>query len=86
MTDDEPCCAAAAARKIRKVLIGSQEIGIAQLDEIMTKVSAMGLDGDVLGRALLREVKIYNFVPRSKEKEYEIAMVKEYCRRRANGN
>jgi hypothetical protein len=84
MTDDKPCCAAAAARRVRKVLIGNQEIGIAQLDEIMAKVSARGLDGDVLGRTLLREVKIYNFVPRSKEKEYEMAMVKEYYRRMSN--
>lgn len=83
--DDRPCCAAAAARKIKKVVINGQEIGIAQLDETMAKVSTMGLDGDALGRTLLREVKIYNFVPRSKEKEYEMAIVKEYYRRRSDG-
>ncbi|MDW5564338.1 MAG: hypothetical protein SA339_14080 [Methanomassiliicoccus sp.] len=85
MVDDKPCCAAAAARKIKKIMIRDQETGIAQLDEIIAKIRAMNLDDAEIGRALLKEVKIFNFVPRSQEKDYELAMVKEYDRRKNDG-
>jgi hypothetical protein len=84
--EDKPCCAAAAARKIRKLVIGGREIGIAQLDEIVAKVGSMGLEGEATGIALLKEVKIFNYVPRDQEEIYKLAMLDEYCRRESNGN
>lgn len=85
LKEDKPCCAAAAARKIRKLVIGGREIGIAQLDEIIAKVRALGLEGDAAGDALLKEVKIYNYVPRGQEENYRAAMVEEHSRRVSNG-
>lgn len=85
MKEDKPCCAAAAARKIRKLVIGGREIGIAQLDEIIAKVRAMGLEDDAAGDVLLKEVKIYNYVPRGQEADYRTAMAEEYSRRISDG-
>lgn len=82
MDDEKPCCAAAVARKIRKVIIGDCEIGIAHLDVIIAKVAALNLnDEEAIGRALLKEVKIYNYVPTGKELDYEQAIMKEYVKR-----
>jgi len=84
--NDKPCCAAAAARKIKKVTINGQEIGIAQLDEIVARVKAMNLgDEEAIGRALMKDVKIYNYIPTSKEMDYKLAMMREYARRGSNG-
>lgn len=86
MEDEKPCCAASAARKIGKVMIGGQEVGIAQLDDILARVAALSLDDDeAIGRALLKEVKIYNYVPAGKEPDYRMAMMEEYARRRSSG-
>ncbi len=54
MDDEKPCCAAAAARKIKKVIVGGQEVGIAQLDDIISRVAASNIkDEEAIGRALL---------------------------------
>jgi len=84
--EEKPCCAAAAARKIRKVKINDQEIGIARLDEIMARVRAMNLgDEEAIGRALMKDAKIYNYIPASKETDYKLALMREYARRGSNG-
>ena len=82
MKEEKPCCAAAAARKIKRITVNGQAVGIAQLDDIFNKVAAMGLTSDEeIGRALLKEVKIYNYVPASKEEEYRNAVLEEYAKR-----
>lgn len=87
MDDEKPCCAASAARKIKKVLIGGQEIGIAQLDEAIERVAALDLgDGEAICRALLKEVMIYNYVPASRALDYQRAIMEEYTRRKPNGH
>lgn len=86
MNDEKPCCAAAAARKIRKVMISGHEVGIAQLDEILARVASCDLvNDDEIGRALLKEVKIFNYVPSGQEPLYMDAVMDEYLRRRADG-
>jgi hypothetical protein len=84
MSDEEkPCCPAAAARSIEKIDVDGQEVGIAQLDQIISKVAALGLRSEEeVGRALLKEVKIYNYVPASKEPEYRQAILEEYAKRK----
>ncbi|MBI0583202.1 MAG: hypothetical protein ISF22_03140 [Methanomassiliicoccus sp.] len=82
MKEEKPCCAAAAARKVKRIMVNGQAVGVAQLDEICSKVDAMGLTSDEeIGRALLKEVKIYNYVPAGREEEYRRAVLEEYARR-----
>ncbi len=67
-------------------MIGGQEIGVAQLDEIIARISGIGLeDGIAIERALMKEVKIYNYVPVSREREYSCAIMQEYVRRSSHG-
>lgn len=87
MVEEKPCCAASAVKKIRKIMIDGQEIGIAQLDEILTKVSAMNLGSEeAIGQALMKQVRVHNYVPRSKEQEYRNAIMNEYARRKSMGD
>jgi hypothetical protein len=79
---DKPCCAEAAARKIKHLMIDGIPIGLSQLDEIMDEIKRMGLQSEnEIGDALLKKVSIFNYVPSSASSEYESALVEEYeCR------
>ncbi|MFA5311874.1 MAG: hypothetical protein WC375_00990 [Methanomassiliicoccales archaeon] len=80
--EEKPCCAAAAARKIKHVHISDSEVGLVSLDEIMNEVKELELnEGSDIGKALLKRVKIYNYVPSSTQQEYEIGLLNEYYRR-----
>jgi len=75
----KPCCPAAAARMVKKISIGSLTVGIALLDDIIEEVCLMRLDDKKkIGEALLKQVKIYNYVPDSAEGEYTEALLMEY--------
>lgn len=83
MEEEKPCCPAAAVRKIRKIDIKGLEVGIAQLDKIIEKVAAQDLtNNEEIGRALLKETKIYNYIPANKEPAYRQAILEEYARRK----
>ena len=84
MADEEkPCCPAAAVRSIKKIDVDGHEVGVAQLDQIISKVASLGLRSEVeIDRALLKEVKIFNYVPASKEPEYRKAILEEYAKRK----
>ncbi|MGQ9587109.1 MAG: hypothetical protein ACUVT7_01830 [Thermoplasmata archaeon] len=59
----------------KRVNVGGHEIGIAEYDTIMKK--ALELEHapeDEIKRVILRELKIYNYVPSSVEQEYLEAM------------
>ncbi len=80
--EDKPCCAEAAARLIKHLVIDGIPIGLARLDEIMSEVRASRLPGDAeIAEALLKNVKIYNYVPSSASSEYKRALLEEYHRR-----
>jgi len=80
--EDKPCCAEAAARKIKQLMIKGSPIGLSQLEEVMSEVRAMGLQSDAeIGEALLKKVKVFNYVPSSASSEYETALLEEYHRR-----
>jgi len=65
-----------------KLKIGGKDIGINDLDEIMSEVMSLGLsDHAAIGRELLKRVKENDFVPSSVEKEYEAALLGDYLRR-----
>ncbi len=77
---DKPCCANAAARKVRKLRIAGKEVGIAHLDDINAEVRALGLGPHDADRELLRRVKTHNYVPRGLESDYLAAVREEYER------
>ncbi len=83
MEEEKPCCPAAAVRKIRRIDIKGIEVGIAQLDEVIEKVAALGLTNEEeIDMALLKEIKIYNYVPANKEPAYRQAILEEYAKRK----
>jgi hypothetical protein len=78
----KPCCATASAREIEQLLVGGRSIGLAQLDEIMDEVKELDLQSDnEIGDALLKKVKIFNYVPSSAAPDYLRALLEEYHRR-----
>ena len=80
MTDAKPCCAAAAARMIKKLTMpnGSQ-VGIVNLENILKEVADLKLaDNEAIKKDLLRRVKIYNYVAPSAEADYSKALLNEY--------
>ena len=80
--EDKPCCAEAAARKTKKLLIDGSPIGISHLDEILDEIRAMDLHSDAeIGEALLKRIKVFNYVPSSANSVYERALLEDYHRR-----
>ena len=79
MNDDKPCCAADALRRIRQVKINGIMTGITMLDESIAEVKAQNLknEPEILA-ALMKKIKIYNYVPKGVEAEYSRALMEEY--------
>ena len=74
-----PCCASAAAARLRYLVVGGHRTAIAQLDEILEKAKAATSGGEcAVRRELVRLVKVYNYVPPPAEKIYEDALFAEY--------
>jgi hypothetical protein len=82
MTDAKPCCAAAAARMIKKLALpGGLQVGISNLENILKEVADLKLvDNKAIKKELLKRVKIYNYVAPSAEADYSKALLKEYKR------
>ena len=84
--DDEdrgvPCCAADAARRVTRIHVGPNLIGIVGFDRIMREVRELGPEDEEAARAeLLKRVKIYNYVPPKAEEGYADALLREYKNR-----
>jgi hypothetical protein len=79
MNDDKPCCAADALRRIRQVRINGIMTGITMLDESIAEVKAQDLrsEPEILA-ALMKKIKIYNYVPKGVEADYARALMEEY--------
>ena len=86
MTDAKPCCPAAAARMIKKlVLPGGFQVGIVNLESILKEVADLKLaDDEAIKKELLKRVKIYNYVAPRAEADYSEALLKEYNRQYGN--
>lgn len=79
MTDAKPCCAAAAARMIKKLVLADGEVGIVNLENILKEVADLKLaDEEAIKKGLLQRVKIYNYVAPSAEADYAKALLGEY--------
>jgi hypothetical protein len=80
MSEQRPCCAAAAARVVKKLtLLDGFQVGIANLESILKEVADLKLiDAEAIKKELLKRVKIYNYVPSSADYDYSRALFKEY--------
>jgi len=87
MGDDKPCCAADALRRIRQVKINGIMTGITMLDESIAEVKAqnLGSEPEILA-ALMKKIKIYNYIPKGVEEEYARALMEEYKKALAKNN
>ena len=76
---EKPCCAAEAMRRIRRIEVGDVVVGLAMLDDILADVIENNLSGETaIGDALIRQVKIYNYIPKDAEPLYRAAILREY--------
>jgi predicted Mrr-cat superfamily restriction endonuclease len=65
-----------------KIKVNGKDVGIADLDNIMSEVIALNLSDDAhISKELLQRVKDRDFVPSSVEKEYSRALLEEYKQR-----
>jgi hypothetical protein len=81
MTGEKPCCPAAAARMIKKLVLPHGEVGIVNLESILKEVADLKLvDNEAIKKELLKKVKIYNYVAPGAEADYSKALLKEYER------
>jgi len=81
MTEAKPCCAAAAARMIKKLVLPGGEVGVVNLESILKEVADLKLaDDNAIKKELLNRVKIYNYVAPSVDDEYSEALLEEYKR------
>ena len=79
MDDDKPCCAADALRRIRQVKINGIMTGITMLDESIAAVKEQNLRNELeIHAALMKKIRIYNYIPKGVEAEYERALIEEY--------
>jgi len=77
--NDKPCCSAEALRQVKQIEVDGKTVGIVWLDPIMKEVAALALaDDEEIATALMKRVKVYNYIPRSVEKDYASAVLGEY--------
>jgi hypothetical protein len=79
MNTDIPGCQADALRRIRQVSVNGIPTGITMLDEISDEVKEMNLSSDqLIQEALLKKVKMYDYIPKAAEEAYLNAILGVY--------
>ena len=70
---------------VRRIKVGSLEVGLVRLDEIFKEVRALEIevvsttgDENVLKEELLKRVKLYNWIHGDREGEYKSALFEVY--------
>ncbi len=83
MSEQKPCCEAAAARLIKKLTLPDGfQVGIVNLDSILKEVADLKLvNAETIKGGLLKRVKIHNYIPSGAETDYSAALFQEYKRR-----
>jgi len=77
--DNIPCCAADALRRIRQIPINGIPTGICMLEESIAAVKEQNLKNErEIQAALLKRVKVYNYIPPNVEGEYARALFEEF--------
>ncbi|MDO9549707.1 MAG: hypothetical protein Q7J03_01915 [Methanoregula sp.] len=79
MSNDKPCCAADALRRIRQIPINGIMTGITMLDESIADVKEQnpGSEQETIA-ALMKKIRIYNYVPKGVEEAYARAIMEEF--------
>jgi len=76
---EKPCCAAEAMRRIRRIEVGGVVVGLAMLDDAFQDVTDSGItDVTAIGDELIRQIKIYNYIPKEAEPLYRAALLLAY--------
>ncbi len=79
MESQKPCCAAAAARMVKKLALPGGEVGVVNLERIFKEVADLKLvDDETIRTELLRRAKVYNYVAPRAEADYSEALLREY--------
>lgn len=79
MNNDKPCCAAEALRRIRQIPINGIMTGLTMLDECIAEVKEQNPGNESAVReALMKKIKIHNYVPQSVEGAYAQSIMEEY--------
>jgi len=79
--DGIPCCAADAVRHVRPVEVDGVTVGLAMLDHAFAEVRDLDLSSDAeIRAAVLKRVKVYNYVPAPAAPAYAEALYREYLR------
>lgn len=79
MSNDKPCCAAEALRRIRQIPINGIMTGLTMLDESIADIKGQNLKSDTEIRdALMKKIRIYNYIPKGVEEAYTQALMEEY--------
>jgi len=87
MNNDKPCCAAEALRRIRQIPINGIMTGITMLDESIADVREQNPGNDsAIREALMKKIKIYNYVPRGVEEAYAQAIMEEFKKNSAKSS
>lgn len=67
--------------RTKSITVKGKEIGIDRLDQIMVEVRALNLTLDkAIAGELLKRVKMSNYVPTARSKDYGEALLSEYKR------
>jgi len=79
MEKKKPCCAAAAARMVRKLRVGNGEVGMMELDAVFEEARRLLPTSDeALRAALLARARIFNYIPPQAEGDYAEALLREF--------
>lgn len=74
-----PACATDALRRIRQIPVNGISTGITMLDESIAAVKEQNPGSNAgIREALMKRVKIYNYVPKGVEEAYATAILEEY--------
>lgn len=77
--NNKPCCAADALRRIRQIPVNGIPTGICMLDECITEIKTQDLKSEPeIRAALLKRVKVFNYIPPNVEDKYAHALIEEY--------
>ena len=78
-SDNRPCCAADALLRIRQIPVNGIPTGITLLDECIADVKMQDLKSEPeIKAALIKRVKVYNYIPPGVEDKYARALFEEY--------
>ena len=79
MDDKVPCCALDMSRKVKKIYVDGEPIGVAKCEMIIEEISKLELeDEEEIKAELLRSMKKYNYIPSSAEEKYVNAFYEQY--------